>query len=287
MNLSDSLQQSQCMNDAHAIERLAGALLQARDTSGLIAPPSRGVIGFDLNKGYQVGRILHELLVERGFRAVGRKIGFTNPVTWKEFNLDTPIWAHMYSQTVYFAQQSRMQLNLSGMVSPRIEPEIVLKLGRPVVGGDQPPEDLAECLEWVAIGFEIVDCHFPGWQFTAADAVADFGVHAALVIGAPLIVERSDLQMLPNKLQQLRVTLTLGSEIVAEGEGRNALGSPILALGHLSSAISALSWAPPLGVGEIITTGTLTPLPYIHRGECWKVEVAGAPLGSLILDLSD
>lgn len=218
---------------------------------------------------------------------MGRKIGFTNPATWKEFNLNTPIWAHMYAQTVHFSEQGRIQLDLSSMALPRIEPEVVFKLGRPVAGGHQPPEALAECVEWVAIGFEIVDCHFPDWQFTAADAVADFGVHAALVIGTPMRVEQSDLQVLATKLEQLKVTLTLGSEIVAKGEGRNALGSPLKALGHLARVISAQSWAPPLGVGEIITTGTLTSLPYVHQGECWEVAVAGAPLGSLILDLSN
>jgi len=275
------------MNDNNVFERLAGDLLRARDTSGLIAPPSSSVVGFDLNQGYQVARILHERLVKRGFSAVGRKIGFTNPATWKEFNLNTPIWAHMYAQTVHFAEQGRIQLKLSGIAAPRIEPEVVLKLSSSVAGGEQPPEAWAECLEWVAIGFEIVDCHFPEWQFTAADAVADFGVHAALVVGTPFKVESADEKMLAAMLRELRVTLTLGSEMVAEGEGRNALGSPILAMGHLARVISAQSWASPLGVGEIITTGTLTALPYVHQGECWKVEVAGAPLGSLILDLSE
>lgn len=270
-----------------AIERMSSDLLQARDTAGETRRPSQDVAGFDLHGGYQVGRLLHEHLVGRGFRAVGRKIGFTNPATWKEFNLNTPIWAHMYAQTVHFAEQGRFRLSLSNMASPRIEPEVVLKLNRPVAGGDEPPEALVECLEWVAIGFEIVDCHFPGWQFTAADAVADFGVHAALVVGTPLLLEPDNTRLIAKQLQQLRVTLSHGSEIVAEGEGKNALGSPILALGHLARVISTQPWASPLTVGEIITTGTLTPLPYIHKGESWKVKVDGAPFGPLMLDLAD
>ena len=275
------------MHDDIAIERMASDLLQARDTAGATRLPSQYEAGFDLHRGYQVGRVLHEHLVGRGFRAVGRKIGFTNTATWKEFNLNTPIWAHMYAQTVHFAEQGHFRLSLSSMASPRIEPEVVLKLNRPVAGGDESPEALMECLEWMAIGFEIVDCHFPGWQFTAADAVADFGVHAALVVGAPLRVQRDNTRLIAKQLQQLRVTLSHGSEIVAEGEGRNALGSPILALGHLARVISTQPWASPLTVGEIITTGTLTPLPYIHNGESWKVKVDGAPFGPLMLDLAD
>ena len=276
------------MNDNSVIEQIANALLQARDTSGLISPPSKNsVVAFNLNKGYQVGHILHGRLEKRGFRAVGRKIGFTNPATWREFNLDTPIWAHMYDQTVYFSNRGRIRLDVSGMASPRIEPEVVFKLSRPVTGGNLSPEALAECVEWVAIGFEIVDCHFPDWQFTAADAVADFGVHAALVVGTPLKVETANQKMLATSLPEMKVTLALGSKIMAEGEGRNALGSPFLAMDHMARAISAQSWAPPLKAGEIITTGTLTSLPYVHKGESWKVEVAGTPLSSLVLELSD
>jgi len=275
------------MHEDIAIERMASDLLQARDTAGATRLPSQYEAGFDLHRGYGVGRVLHEHLVSRGFRAVGRKIGFTNPATWKEFNLNTPIWAHMYAQTVHFAEQGRFRLSLSSMASPRIEPEVVLKLSRPVAGGDEPPEALMECLEWMAIGFEIVDCHFPGWQFTAADAVADFGVHAALVVGTPLLLEPDNTRLIAKQLQQLRITLSHGSEIVAEGEGKNALGSPILALGHLARVISTQPWASPLTVGEIISTGTLTPLPYIHKGESWKVKVDGAPFGPLMLDLAD
>ncbi|MFQ5848681.1 MAG: 2-keto-4-pentenoate hydratase [Candidatus Methylomirabilales bacterium] len=275
------------MRDDSALDQLAADLLQARDAARLTMLPSRREVGFDLDKGYQVGHVLHERLMERGYRSVGRKLAFTNPATWEEFNVDTPIWAHMYAQTVRFADRGSFRLSLGGMAAPRIEPEVVLNLRRPVPAGNPSAEELAGCLDWVAIGFEIVDCHYPDWRFTAADTVADFGVHAALVVAPPWRLDRDDPRQVAAQLQKLRVTLCRGTEIVAVGEGRNALGSPLLALGHLARVIVGQSWAPPLTPGEIITTGTLTPLPPVSSGERWSVDVAGAPIAPLQLELCD
>jgi 2-oxo-3-hexenedioate decarboxylase len=193
----------------------------------------------------------------------------------------------MYGQTVHFAKGAVFPLSLRGMAAPRIEPEVVLKLRRPVPQDDPLVEELADCVEWAAIGFEVVDCHAPEWRFTAADAVADFGLHAALVVGTPWPLEAEDPRRVAEVLRDMNVTLSRGGEVVALGEGRNALGSPLLALGHLARVVRKQSWAPPLSFGEVITTGTLTPLPHVSKGERWSVRVAGAPLAPLEVDMTD
>ncbi len=265
-------------------ERLASELMQARDGAKNIAPPSQGDPTFDVARGYRIGLALHRQLVRRGCQPVGRKIGFTNPATWKEFRLDTPIWAHVYDRTLHTTERGHCTLSLSGMLAPRIEPEVVLKLSKPF--GELNAKAVASCVEWVAIGFEVVDSHYPDWRFTAPDAVADFGFHAALVVGSPWVVGSEDPERLVAILEGLRVTLRGSREVIAEGEGRNALGSPLLALCHLASVLAAQPWAPPLATGEVITTGTLTAVPYIRPGESYRVEVQGAPLGTLELELT-
>ena len=204
---------------------------------------------------------------------------------WAQFKVTQPVWAHMYVQTVHFARTGYLRLPLDGMVAPRLEPEVVLKLRHAVPSGDLSVEDLSHCLEWVAVGFEIVDSHYADWRFTASEAVADFGVHAALVIGTPWRVESENPRHVAASLQVLKVTLRGGEAFVAEGEGRNALGSPLLALAALARVLAAQSWAPALMPGEVITTGTLTARPYLRHGESYRVEVVGAPLARLQLDL--
>ena len=173
------------MRDHLADERLVADLLQARDAARLTPSPSQRGMEFDLDRGYQVGNTLHERLSNRGYQAVGRKIGFTNPAMWEQFDVKQPIWAHMYSETVHFAPEGYLRLPIDGLVAPRLEPEVVLKLRDAVPDGDPSIEQIARCIEWAAIGFEIVDSHYPDWRFTASEAVADFGVHAALVVGPP------------------------------------------------------------------------------------------------------
>jgi 2-oxo-3-hexenedioate decarboxylase len=273
------------MRNDRAEEQLVADLLQARDAARITPSPSRREAGFNLERGYQVGHALHERLLKRGYQPLGRKIGFTNRAMWARFKVTQPIWAHMYVQTVHFAQGGYLRLPLTGMVAPGLEPEVVLKLRHEVPSGDPSVEDLARCLEWVAIGFEIVDSHYPAWRFTASEAVADFGVHAALVVGTPWHVESEDPQHIATSLQTLKVTLRGGKDFLAEGGGHNALGSPLLALGFLHRVLAAQSWAPPLMAGEVITTGTLTALPDLRHGESYRVEVAGAPLAPLLLEL--
>jgi 2-oxo-3-hexenedioate decarboxylase len=272
-------------HEENSLERLTADLLQARDAAQVTRRPSQRDSDFTLERAYEVGRCLQASLMGRGYRPVGRKIGFTNPAMWGQFRVSQPIWAPMYAQTVHYARNGRARLNLDGMVAPRLEPEVVLKLRQPVPSGEPLAEDLAPCIEWAAIGFEVVDSHYADWSFTAAEAVADFGVHAALVVGTPWRVDAEKPHDLASILPALQVALRGGKEFVAAGEGRNALGSPLLALGFLARVLAAQAWAPPLVPGEIVTTGTLTALPFLRRGESYCVEVAGAPLTPLQLEL--
>ena len=136
---------------------------------------------------------------------------------------------------------------------------------------------VANCIEWVAIGFEIVDSHFADWRFTAAEAVADFGVHAALVVGTPWRVAAEDRHRLASTLESLKVSLSGGKDFRADGAGRNALGNPLLSLAHLARVLATQPWAAPLESGEVITTGTLTPLPNLRGGSPTRRKLRGRP----------
>ena len=77
--------------------------------------------------------------------------------------------------------------------------------------------------------------------------------------------------------------LRRGSELIATGFGRNALGSPLNALAYLRDVLDSQSWPDPLQGGEIITTGSLTSVPFILPGETWSVEVLGLGLETLVM----
>lgn len=268
-----------------AITEIAGELLKAKEEGKCVTRPSERYADFDLQAGYLVGAAVDSMLRNRGYNPVGRKIAFTNKDTWQEFNVNTPIWAYTYDKTVKYAVNNYLELSLRRMVAPRIEPEVVVKLRNELPSDCVNPNDLLGQIEWLAMGFEIVDCHYPDWKFAASDAVADFGVHAALVIGTPLFVEAKKIATIEKQLREFKVILRKGKEIVAEGVGKNALGSPILALAHLVQLLNKQAEGDRLLAGEVITTGTLTQLPRIKSGENWYVDINGIEFPPLKIKL--
>lgn len=212
---------------------------------------------------------------------MGRKIGFTNKTIWPVFGLDTVIWATMYNKTVHYAQGNHATLSLAGTASTRIEPEIVFKLKIPLPQESNAEAAILGAVEWYALGFEMVDCNYPDWKFNPADAIADFGLHFALVVGEPRPID--DPTELAARLRRFQVNLYRNGASVATGAGENVLDSPALALAWLSNTLSEQSGAEPLAAGEIITTGTITEALPVAAGEEWRAEVDGLDLPPLSL----
>ena len=244
-------------------------------------PPSARDTGFDLDAGYEVELTLARMRRAAGHHAVGRKVGFANKAMWRALKLDTLVWAHMYSDTVRYADAGLAGLDVRHMTSPKIEPEIVFKLRDPVPAGLTDAAAVLEHVEWLALGFEIIDCVYADWKFQPADFVAAYGLHAALIVGAPLVVERGNIPALVEALSVFKVRLLKNNDVVAEGSGRNSLRSPALCLGELATAIQHRMPGEPLVAGELISSGTLTESQPIAGGETWIAEVDGLPVGAL------
>src|SRR5436190_21247831 len=161
------------------VKALARELMHAHVNGQIIAiPPSSRDPQFDLTTAYAVEAELVRLRRENDRLTVGRKVGFANKAVWRALKLDTLVWAHMYDDTVVYAEDARAILPVGRMCAPRIEPEIVFKLARRIDVGNLDPAAVLGCVEWLAIGFEIVDSVFADWKFQPSDFVAAFGLHA-------------------------------------------------------------------------------------------------------------
>jgi 2-oxo-3-hexenedioate decarboxylase len=268
------------------VNGLARELLDAYSTGKPIAaPPSAREGGLDMTEAYAVEGELARLRRARGRTTVGRKVGYANKATWRILKLDTLVWAHMYDDTVQYAANNAATLSLAHRYSPKIEPEIVMKLKRPVAADGDAASTL-DAVEWLALGFEINDCLFPDWKLQPADFVAAFGLHTALVVGEPHPIVAGSTASLAEQLAKFTLRLLRNRETVAEGSGKNSLRSPALCLGELAAAIARRSGAEPLAVGELISTGTLTDPQPIADGEEWRAEVSGLDLPSLTVQIT-
>jgi 2-keto-4-pentenoate hydratase len=256
----------------------ADSLFAAVASHRLIGPFSDEDPSLDEPGAYAIAREVHERRLERGEKPVGRKIGFTNRTIWHEYGVWAPIWGHVYDSTVSQAEDGAARVRIGHLLQPRIEPEIQLHFLRaPPASGDE--RAILECVDWIAQGFEIVQCPFPNWQFRAVDTIVAFALHGALVLGTPVPVEK--VTDCVAQLRTFRVELSKDGDVQKTGGGAEVLGSPLRACAHLVDVLSTQPETLPIRAGEIISTGTLTtPLPVLP-GETWTTVLAGIDLPGL------
>ena len=235
---------------------LGEELIALHEAPREVAPFSQRYPGLTPADGYAAARRLHEHRIAQGWHPAGRKIGFTNRTLWDRYGVHEPMWGWVYDRTLIEAKDNRAKVSLTGLVQPRIEPEIAFKLNKNLE------------VEWMAHAVEIVQCHHPQWKVTIADCTADNGLHGRLIVGAPL--------PLADNLARAEARLFKDDRLVDKGIGANVLGGPMLSLAHLVELLKKHPDAP-LRAGEIITTGVLTDAHPVAPGETWRTEVTGFP----------
>jgi 2-oxo-3-hexenedioate decarboxylase len=157
-------------------------------------------------------------------------------------------------------------------------------LKTPLAAGLDAAAALAS-VEWLALGFEIIDCVFADWKFQPPDFVAAHGLHAGLIVGTPLPVTDAEIPALVDALPRFTVQLSCDGQVVAEGSGKNSLRSPALCLAELGSALAARGDLERLSAGALISSGTLTESQPIRPGQIWAANVAGLAVEPLTLHI--
>ena len=251
---------------------LAKEIIDLHERPRQVPPFSSRFPGLTAETGYAAARQLHAHRLAQGWKLVGRKNGFTNRGIWARYGVNGPMWGAVYDRTLQWAENGTAAVSLTGLVQPRIEPEICFKLKV------APPRTrniaaLLEAVEWVAHSIEIVQCHHPQWKVTLADCAADNALHGRLIVGTPVAVEK--IAGLAAALPFLKVSLFKNQEKIDQGVGANVLDSPLLSLAFLVEILAQQPESPPLAAGEIVSTGTLTDAHPVQAGETWSTDLHG------------
>ncbi|MGS0743938.1 2-keto-4-pentenoate hydratase [Glaciimonas sp. GG7] len=275
------------------LNRYAQQLIDARAHAQLL-PPLLNADGdaLSLSEGYDIAKCVLDASISRGEVPIGRKLGFTNRTLWPKYGVNEPIhaliWSPIFASTVRYADDNRGIQSLEGALQPRIEPEIVFKLAA-TPAPDATINDIADCIEWMAHAFEIVVCPFPDWKFEAADAVAAFGLHGALIIGDPHVLSSATRRNLGDILGNASVSVSCCTEeaviLCGAGFGSDVMDSPLHAIWHLHQLLKTQPQFAPLTAGEIITIGTWTDAYPVQRGQTWVTAFSGVTLPGLTLSL--
>jgi len=259
-------------------------LLAFHDQGRLWDATVRGAGPADLAAAYQGALTVRSLRIARGERPVGYKIGFTNRTIWQRYGVYAPIWGTVWD-TSLTQGDGEGTVSLAATCQPRLEPEIVFG-----IAATPPPnatlEQVYACVEWLAPGFEIVQSHVPDWKFSAAETVADSGLHARLLVGRRIAVRElaASGRALDERLARAGVKLLHEDRLIETGLGRNVLDGPLHALRHFVLEQQRCPAAPRLRAGDVVTTGTWTDAWPVQPGQTWRA-VFDAPIGELVITL--
>src|SRR5258708_17930477 len=152
------------------VQGVAAELFGTVETGRQKDPFSPRIPSFNLDDAYRVTAAVRKMRETRGELPMGRKIGFTNRTIWAEYNVYEPIWGYVYNRTVHNLSEIGDTFSLVGLAEPRIQPEIIFNLA---VGPALSIDDGAflESIDFVVLGFEIVQSIFPAWMFSLLDAI--------------------------------------------------------------------------------------------------------------------
>jgi 2-keto-4-pentenoate hydratase len=235
----------------------AGEIVDARRARHVVARPSDRISPFELGDGYGLGARVAQRWEQLGHVRCGIKIGLTYRGAWPTLGINCPVWAPVYAETC----RSDGIAQIGGLCAPRIEAEVVVGLVAEL-GPGATAEDIERAVGWAALGFELVDCHYPGWRLTPPDLIADFGCHAGLVLSGQRVSAGA------SGLRALRIELRCDGKQVADGHGDDVTGGPLAAL----RAILAAPHAPRIKAGDVVTTGALTRGSHpVAPGQAWQL----------------
>ena len=262
-------------------------ILAAYDSASLWSPELKSSLDEDVVVAYRRALAVQKLRVKRGETPVGYKIGFTTEGAMQKYGIAAPMWGFLWSTTVRTLDRTgTTKIDLTNSLQPRIEPELVVKMRRsPDPGAGK--QEIFECIDSIGVGFEIVQCHCVGWDFSAAMAISDGGLHSKLIVGEliPVRMFARDASELEAMLAAATVELTEGGQVQAAGSGSNVLGNPLYALSLFFEELHRHSGALSGLDSYLITTGSWTnPLP-IMPGQQWSGKFSH-DLGELAVNLA-
>ena len=152
-----------------------------------------------------------------------------------------------------------------------MELEVAVQLGRDLHTHGRLPDaaELASAIDAVLPVIEVVETRLADWRGSDPLAqLADLQSHGVLVMGAPVAVRRSDLD-----LRQVRASLAFDGQPVADTRG----GNPAQDLWRLLAwlAMACAHRGQPLRAGQIITTGSCTGMLFAPQGARVVGEIQG------------
>lgn len=252
----------------------AKALYESRATGRPIPPLTDEYPALDMHDGYAIQRELVGMLTAAGDSVVGYKAGLTSVPMQELFGVSTPDYGPVLGSTVY---ENGATTPSGAFIAPKVEAEIVFRLGAPLKGPGVTVAAAREAISDVMAGLEIVDSRIEDWRIRLADTIADLASNGAVVLGPPIALPDDwDVRL-------VGMAFSRNGALVATGAGAAALGDPVAVVAWLANVLG--EHGVTLEAGQLIMTGALHAAVAMSPGDSFLAEFDR--LGTVTLHVGD
>jgi 2-keto-4-pentenoate hydratase len=242
-----------------AFEKQIQVLVEAENERQAVGPISDLVPGgLSLEDAHTICETIIQRRLDAGAKLVGYKVGFTNIPVREKMGLPDSTYGYELDNMVL---ENGGELHMSELIAPKIECEICFKLSRDLSGKGLTVEQVMDATEAVSASFEICDARIKDWQCPYPDFFADNGFSARIVLSGRW-VPVGEVDLLDET-----VVLTQDGAKLAEGKGAMAMGHPANAVSWLAGKLA--DRGKGLKAGQLVMTGTLTPILPIEKGSTY------------------
>lgn len=238
---------------------IAARILQAEEKLRPIEPVSSTHPSLTTEEAYLVQHALITEKIEQGADIIGWKIGATNSSIQVVLGLDGPVYGHLLSDHLI---PSGGRVSLSKFIHPRIECEIAFQMANKLTGPKVSEHDVLQATAAVLPALEINDPRTIDWQVGKLEVIADNGLVGGFVVGEPF----DNLREVT--LREIGVVFLRNDREFARGTGEAILGDPLRAVAWLANKLAEHGLA--LEAGQIIISGSLTPLAPVESGDVYR-----------------
>lgn len=239
-------------------DRIAAAFSEAlwaaeRDRIPLPLPDARFALP-DQATAYAVQRATFE---RRGAALLGFKLGGTvRPAPGEDRR------SYGRLSVAHRVGEAGSLVDIGRFMSPCVEPEIALRLGRELAGGGHDRAQVAAHLDAVLPALEIADTRYTGFPAGLLDNIADNSSSGAVVLGEP-VAWRKGMDLCAEELRFFS-----GDDLVGSGVGADVMGDPLLALAWLAARLAEDGLVLP--AGAVVITGGITVSAWARSGSVYR-----------------
>ena len=242
-----------------AFEQQIQVLVEAEKNRQAVGPISDLVPGgLSLEDAHTICETIIGRRIDAGEKLVGYKVGFTNIPVRKQMGLPDSTYGYELESMVL---ADGGELAMSELIAPKIECEICFRLSQDLRGKGLSVEQVMAATEAVSASFEICDARIKDWKCPYPDFFADNGFSARIVLSGRW-VPAGEVDLLEET-----VVLTQDGAKLAEGKGAAAMGHPANAVSWLAGKLA--DRGKGLKAGQLVMTGTLTPILPIAKGSTY------------------